>query len=454
MTATLCRSAHLWALAAAVGAVASHGELEAQVQTKAVALRAAPAHTISLGLERLAFDPARLGSGGGSTDVMPKTVPQQAGGAFMNIGFVGIANAGWSSEADVPALELGDHDPRVRGFTIPNAELTLDGAVDPFFQGFVNIVTKLDEEGETVVELEEVFVLTTSLPGSLQIKAGQFFTEFGRVNTQHPHAWSFVDAPIVNARLLGPEGLRSQGMRLSWLAPTPFYAEAMVAVQNATGETTASFRSEESPDLHGGEGVEAEVEGLRDFLVTPRVTASFDPSDNTALVVGASAAFGPNNSGDDAQTRIFGADLYWKWKSPTAGQGFPFVSVQAEAMKRSYEAPLRVVQEFIGLPGVLPAETLQDKGAYAELLWGIQPRIVAGVRGDIFRSEESVSASFFESELRGDRERLSTNVTWYPSEFSKLRVQYNLDRRDGIGTDHSLWFQLEFILGAHAAHRF
>jgi hypothetical protein len=33
-------------------------------------------------------------------------------------------------------------------------------------------------------------------------------------------------------------------------------------------------------------------------------------------------------------------------------------------------------------------------------------------------------------------------------------MQYNYDHRSGIGRDHSLWFQFEFLLGAHAAHKF
>ncbi|MDQ3207116.1 MAG: hypothetical protein M3Q37_00755, partial [Gemmatimonadota bacterium] len=116
----------------------------------------------------------------------------RTGGAYMNLGFVGLTDFGWSTESDVGSLQLGDHDPRVRGFTIPNVELALDGAVDPYFKGFSNIVYKLDENGETGVELEEAYFLTTSLPANLQIKAGQFFTEFGRQNLQHPHSWAFV----------------------------------------------------------------------------------------------------------------------------------------------------------------------------------------------------------------------------------------------------------------------
>src|SRR5262245_53363115 len=45
----------------------------------------------------------------------------RAPGAFMNIGFDGLVDAGWSSNRDVASIQRGDHDPHVRGFTIPNA---------------------------------------------------------------------------------------------------------------------------------------------------------------------------------------------------------------------------------------------------------------------------------------------------------------------------------------------
>jgi hypothetical protein len=366
----------------------------------------------------------------------------------MNIGFVSLTDAGWSSADDVEALEPGDHDPHVRGFTVPNAEISLDGAVDPYFKGFSNIVFKIDSQGETGVELEEAYVLTTSLPYNLQVKAGQFFAEFGRQNPQHPHSWAFVDQPLILARMFGPDGLRSQGLRLSWLVPTPFYTEAMVGVFNSNGGTAWSFRSPDSPEIHGGVPVERPVDGLGDMLIVPRIATSFDLSDNQTLLLGASAAFGPNNSGPSARTEVYGVDAYWKWKSATAQAGFPFISLQAEALTRSYDAEERFTSD---VPAVtLPNETLKDRGAYAQVLWGIKPRIVAGLRGDWARGDDAA----FQSELRADRFRLSPNFTWYPTEFSKFRVQYNYDDRTGIGTDHSLWFQLEFLIGAHAAHKF
>jgi hypothetical protein len=377
-----------------------------------------------------------------------QTAPGRTSGAYMNIGFDGLADFGWSSEPDVASLQRGDHDPHVRGFTIPNAELSLDGAVDPYFKGFANIVYKIDPAGETGVELEEVYFLTTSLKWNLQLRGGQFFTEFGRQNPQHPHAWSFVDQPLVLNRMFGPDGLRSQGARLSWLLPTKWYTEAMVGVFNSAGGTTSSFRSDESGEIHGGVPVEREVRRLGDLLVVPRVTASVELSSTQTLLFGASAAFGPNNSGSEARTQIYGADLFWKWKSPTASAGFPFVSWQTEALFRRYDAAQRVSAED---PSVtLPEEKLKDRGVYSQLLWGIKPRIVAGLRGDFV----SGSNAAFEAEQRAERYRVSPNLTWYPTEFSKLRLQYNFDHRKGIGVDHSLWLQFEFILGAHAAHKF
>ena len=55
---------------------------------------------------------------------------------------------------------------------------------------------------------------------------------------------------------------------------------------------------------------------------------------------------------------------------------------------------------------------------------------------------------------RDGRWRVSPNLTWFPTEFSKIRLQYNYDRRDELGEDHSVWLQFEFLLGAHAAHKF
>jgi len=82
--------------------------------------------------------------------------------------------------------------------------------------------------------------------------------------------------------------------------------------------------------------------------------------------------------------------------------------------------------------------------AYSQVLWGFKPRWVAGLREDYVGFP---GASY--------RVRSSPNITWYPSEFSKIRLQYNLDCfNSGSDFGHAVWLQFEFMLGAHGAHKF
>jgi len=377
----------------------------------------------------------------------PPLVQTAPGRAYANLSLDVLAAVGTSTEPDVTALELGGHDPNQRGFTIQNVELVVDGAVDPYFRGQANVVFFIGPDGETEVELEEAYATTTSLPRNLQVKAGQFFTEFGRLNPQHPHAWDFVDQPIVNGRFFGPDGLRSAGARVSWLMPAPFYSELFFTVQNARGETLASFGSREGETLFGRPIVGAGVGDLGDLLYVPRYTASFDLSSTQTLLAGASAAVGPNGTGPQGRTHIYGVDFFYKWKPVRAEKGFPFVKVQAEAMRRAFRASA-IEMETETLPRVI----FRDSGLYVQALWGFRTRWVAGARYE--RVYGSTGDAEPDDPLHEPRFRASANVSWFPTEYSKLRLQVNYDGRERSRDATSVWLQLEVLLGAHAAHKF
>lgn len=372
------------------------------------------------------------------------------GRGYLNLSLDALIDVGTSTNPDVPSLELGDHDPNQRGFSIPNEELFFEGGVDPYFKAVANIVFKLDEENETSVELEEVYGLTTSLPWNLQGKVGQYLSEFGRINQQHPHAWDFVDQPLVIGHMFGPEGLRNPGARLSWLLPTPFYSELYGSVQNSQGGTAYSFRNEEDPPF-GRAAIERRVTGLGDMLYVPRYVASFDLTENQTLVVGTSAALGPNASGTSTYTQIVGGDLYWKWKPAWQSGGFPFVSFQSEALGRHYKAARGDAAGDDNPPVVLPATTYRDWGFYAQALYGFHRRWVAGLRSDWVSNDCGAAGA---STRCAQRYRLAPNLTFYPTEFSKIRLQYNWDHVRDLGNDSSVWLQFELLLGDHAAHKF
>ncbi|MCH7752726.1 MAG: hypothetical protein IH898_11300, partial [Planctomycetes bacterium] len=190
---------------------------------------------------------------------------------------------------------------------------------------------------------------------------GHFFIEFGRLNPRHPHTWNFVDQPVVNTRMLGGDGLRTPGFRLSWLAPLPWYTDFKVGVHNANGETAFSFLSapggddggEERTKFAGHPLVEREVDSVDDLLYTFRWLNSLDLTETTTANLGVSALFGPNATGDDTRTEIWGGDLYLKWKPLRNYRGWPFVAVQSEVMFRRYEAGGVVAAEQNRPPEVL-----------------------------------------------------------------------------------------------------
>ena len=51
-------------------------------------------------------------------------------------------------------------------------------------------------------------------------------------------------------------------------------------------------------------------------------------------------------------------------------------------------------------------------------------------------------------------ERYSLMLDWSPSEFSRLRAQYNRDESRPNDTDHQWTLQYIMSLGAHGAHEF
>ena len=406
---------------------------------------------------------------------------------YLDVGLVGTFAAGGSTADDIEGgTQLGGHDPNQRGFTVQGVEANFNGAVDPYFRGNANVLFSIDAAGESFFELEEAWLESTSLPWNLKVRAGQVFSEFGRLNSTHPHSWDFVDSPLVSGRFLGPDGLRNPGGWISWLAPLPFFTEFTLGIQNSHGGTAASFRGTgggdaELPFAYRRNDNDRGLQSFADLLITPRLTTSFDLTDNQVLLVGASAALGPNNVGGlDAsatRTQMYGVDATWKWKSPNQHGGFPFVKWQTELMWRRADvgafnwdedgnnalSPGEIADASTGLPALLGEETLSDFGLYTQLVYGFHKGWTAGLRYDWLDREagnyEQRNLTLDGQPLgpdpsRNRRWRITPDLTYYPSEFSKIRLQYNYDDRADIGVDHSVWLQFELILGAHAAHQF
>jgi hypothetical protein len=461
-------------------------QLEALQQAPAAVAPTAPAAAAGTATADAALDAAleeadAEAPGAASSDIWSAKV-RGAEVRLIDISFDLLTAAGTSTERteSIQNLQAGAHDPLRRGFTLQQGEFSLSGAVDPYLTAEAHII--FFPEG---VEFEEGFFQTSSLPWGLQVEGGYFFTEFGLINPTHPHSWEFIDQPVINGRLFGGDGTRSVGGRVGWLTPLPWFSEMHFGLQNATGDAyTPSFIGS---SVGGRPTVDRDVHSLEDLLYLTRWYNSVDLNEEVSAGFGVSGLFGPNNSGPDGKTFIYGADLKVRWRPVDNFRGFPFVTWQTELIKRDYTADWFIAgsdtassstgggvchgghchgeeptedEGEVEFPNDLPGTILRDTGLYTQLVYGFRPRWAAGVRyefasgsGQSVVDGELVSRQMDPS--RDDRHRVSPLLIWQPTEFSRFRLQYNFDHAGHLDDDaHTVWIGAEVLYGAHPAHGF
>jgi hypothetical protein len=326
-------------------------------------------------------------------------------------------------------LQSGGHDPRENGFNLQQLELSVGAAVDPYFRFDSNIVFSLFG-----VELEEAHATTLALPAQLQLRAGLFLTRFGRINPMHPHAWDFVDQPFAIGRVFGAEGNRGLGTELSWLSPLPWYVEVVVSVTDAGGEGTAR-------SFYGAEDLG--VESPFDLQYTAALKQFFPLGDDWSLAWGLSAATGPNPTGRDNRSEVYGSDVYLKWR-PITFQSDQYVALHSEWLYRRRQVPEAVLQDVNGFASVVFRFARR---------WAVAGRYEYGSPAVDVGFDEV--PDYLDPEWQGGRTRVSLDTTFWPTEFSRLRLQGSADVPEWA--NEPIWatfLALEVVIGAHGAHAF
>ena len=120
--------------------------------------------------------------------------------------------------------------------------------------------------------------------------------------------------------------------------------------------------------------------------------------------------------------------------------------MQGEYVYRSKEL------EPAGIPQRAEFVSRQD-GLYVQVVYGIAPRWTVAGRFDTTDDRDRTRALTGLDDI-GSATRYATNVTFNPTEFSRLRLQYNNDSTDDRGRMHQLYVQFQMSLGAHGAHQF
>jgi hypothetical protein len=93
---------------------------------------------------------------------------------------------------------------------------------------------------------------------------------------------------------------------------------------------------------------------------------------------------------------------------------------------------------------------------YIQGIYGVAPRWQFGLRYDTLGRTNEITGDIRES--FGASDRWTSVLTWTPTEFSRLRLQYSRSdilTIDGVSESFdTIWLQWLLSMGTHGAHRF
>jgi hypothetical protein len=192
----------------------------------------------------------------------------------------------------------------------PDMELMVAGYLNPYSRADAVIAW---EDGENA-NIEELYAtILRGLPLNMNLRVGKYRLEFGRLNTVHPHAYSFINVPLPHEEFFGEEGLNDMAVRGAFLIPTgKLYTELMGAVLK--GDALQS-EDEEEP---GDEEELTEEANTQETRVKPgflgRLTTSLATSDNGEFTTGASVVTSEYDADEQLRAWVYGWDMKYKWR--------------------------------------------------------------------------------------------------------------------------------------------
>lgn len=298
-------------------------------------------------------------------------------------------------------------------------EFSFQSALDPYTRTKIFVTRHEDfeiaglahegEEGEEAheegaFEIEEGYVYWVGLPAGLGLKLGKFRQEIGLYNRWHNHALFEVDRPLPAVTFLGEEGLAQTGLSVA----LPSFGLGP-ATQTAWFEVTASSN-------------ETLFEDGNDPAYLGRLQTFFDLSPTSFFQLGATGVYADNDADElDLRSRLLGLDAYFRWTP------------------RSQYRDLGLKAEWYFAEKESPEEEVTGNGGYVQANARLDRRWSLGLRAD------------YVDGLGPDPElfQLVPSVTWWQSEWVRLRLQYHLVKPEGLGADHTLLLQTVWALGPH-----
>lgn len=366
---------------------------------------------------------------------------QQRPSAFnpqIGVVLVGTAST-YSRDADagIPGYMAGSESgPLSEGFSLGESELNLQASIDDRFYGNFTLAVA-DEDGSTEVELEEAWFQTLALPYGMSLRGGRFFSGIGYRNQFHRHADDFVERSLPYRVFLENQYI-DDGIQATWLAPTDQFLEF-------GGEWLRGEGFPAAGSANSGKGAWTLFARTgRDVGVSHSWQAGLSWLSADADDRHSGDEDGRDNFSGDVDLAI--ADLVWKW-APGGNPNQQNFKLEGAFFWQNQDGRFTPADE-----SSLPYDEDQQ-GWYLDGVYQFRPHWRAGLRASGLQADDPGSAFDGTSlDTEGHDPRIySAMVDWSPSEYSRLRLQYDLDQSAPQTVDR-LYLQYIMGLGAHGAH--
>ena len=334
--------------------------------------------------------------------------------------------------------------PGSRGFGLGESELGFSANIDPWWRGAAHIALGPDDS----VGVEEAYVQTTALGGGTSLKAGRFFSNVGYLNSQHAHAWDFVDSPLAYQAFMGGQ-YGDDGVQLSWVLPTERYFEVSAELgrgrsfpgtdTSRNGAGMAALSAHTGGDIGASHSWRAGVSMLRTRATEQALAAT----DTTGAAV---------NNTFTGRSRVWLVDGVWKW-APNGNAKHTHFKLQGEYLRSTREGDLTY---DIDAANSTDAYRATQSGWYLQGLYQFMPRWQVGLRAErLDAGNPDFGANAPMLGTSGYRPSKNTALIEYkPSEFSRLRLQFSNDRSREDLSDQQIFLFYQMSLGAHGAHAY
>ena len=355
-------------------------------------------------------------------------------------------------------------------FTLRDAEVMLQSNVDQYARAYLvfNAETELAPTeslgifDKASLGVEEAAIQTTALPWGLQLKAGQFFADFTRLDKVHSHDLPFVDRPRSLTDIIGGEDA-ARGFELNWLVPIPHYLRLTGGVVDNIGADLPITSTLQNPD-----GSLNDANAFRDKANRPfqglmgygRAATLVDLGCGKVLHLGADYAKGS----EGIRRQIASADAKLEWQPDPAK--YDMFETGGEFLWTKQSGQLSDNTLWQNPPDDRffdqPTGSTSAAGGYVYAQYRFGKLWQPGVRVDYTHSN---SFQLLDCDNDSDADglgKITNNVWTYSayltlnlSEFNRLRLQLNYvngseDIVPGKGrNDIQAFFQWTVILGAH-----